>query len=70
MVVGENLADLSSLTPAPYDMCGAMGAATGIVGVSLFAKKPVHASVRGPGNVDLGSRGTSDVRLLVLTDDH
>ena len=50
MDVAENLADLSSLAPASHDMCGAIGAATGIAGVSLLAKKhvrvPVFAQIR------------------------
>ena len=52
MDVGENLADLSSLAPASHDMCGAIGAATGIAGVSLLAKK----HVRVPGFAKIRSK--------------
>ena len=70
VVLGVNLANMSSLAPSPHHICGAMGSATGMAGVSFLANEPVRPAVRGPGDVNLSSRGTSDVRLLVLTDDH
>jgi len=69
-VLGENLANLSSLAPSPHDTFGAECTAVGIVDVWMCAEDSVLAAVRGPGDVDLGSRGTPNVRFLVLTDDH
>ena len=70
LVLGENLAGLSSLAPSLHNMCGAMGAALDIMGACGTANEPVHATVTGRGDVDLGSRGTPNVRPLVLTDYH